>query len=117
MDAFGKRVSFMHVAHDGWDKKAILGVCIFFVSPLTGEIFMACVGLVEEEGKKAAVLAPQILELLEMRVGFEQDDLLSSINDTTPSSVKLGRDVVKRRNGKQPCRKFVDSSRRCYWSG
>jgi type III secretory pathway component EscS len=65
-----KTVPFIYVGHDIWDgkSKSVLGLCVFFVSPLLKEMIAIPVGILRNLGKTATQIAQQSLSALERYV-------------------------------------------------
>ena len=61
-----KAVPFIYIGHDIWDgkNKSVLGICLFFVSPLLQKMVMLPVGIVRSFGKKAKDVADLTMKAL-----------------------------------------------------
>jgi hypothetical protein len=64
--AGGRTVPFIYIGHDIWDGKAksVLGLCIFFISPLLKQLVKIPVALLRSEGHTSDQVAEQSLAAL-----------------------------------------------------
>lgn len=64
--AGGRTVPFIYIGHDIWDgkSKSVLGLCIFFVSPLLKQLVKLPVAILRSEGHTSDQVAQQSLEAL-----------------------------------------------------
>ena len=88
----GAERPFISVAHDVWDGKSkkINGLVLFFMDPITGEVYRIPIALMPPIGKKSIELRDTCMLGLD-RYGIEIADLWRAVNDTTSASVKAGR--------------------------
>lgn len=88
----GSRQAFITVGHDVWDgkRKQINGLSIFFVHPVSLEMYRIPVALTPPSGKTAIELCKTSMKGLE-RYEIEIDDLFRSLNDNCTTAKKAGR--------------------------
>lgn len=62
----GRNVPFIYIGHDIWDgkSKSVLGLCVFFVSPLLKQLVKIPVAILRSEGHTSDEVAEQSLEAL-----------------------------------------------------
>jgi hypothetical protein len=87
-----KHVPFLTIGQDVWDskQKEALGVTAFWYSPTRKKYYIFPVGLQVVEDKKADPTARQTLKLLEL-CGIKKNDIYRAANDTTNTSLAIGR--------------------------
>lgn len=95
VEKLGHRVGFINVAHDVWDgkRKKLNGLTIFFLHPVTMEIYRIPIGLAVPLGGTAVDLCDTSLIGLR-RVGIEDEDLHRALNDNCAAAKKTGRLIL-----------------------
>jgi hypothetical protein len=60
------QVPFLYIGHDIWDgkKKSILGLCLFFISPVLKELVTVPIGILRSRGKSAIEVSEQSVDAL-----------------------------------------------------
>ena len=91
----GKEIAFATVCHDIWQARRhdVLGVTLMFADPRNSVVYRIPIGLAETKGH-AAVDVANLTHSLLMSVGFNQDDLVASVNDNTSAAVLAGKYIV-----------------------
>ena len=91
----GQEIPFATVCHDIWQARRhdVLGVTLMFSDPRNSVVYRIPISLAETKGHSAADVANLTHSLL-LSVGFNQDDLIASVNDNTSAAVLAGKYIV-----------------------